>query len=57
VKKVCGPEEDHCKKCGIQVGHKEMAVMVAKFLITAIQVNLMPTLVEKATQIHMNCHY
>jgi len=29
VKKVCGPEEGHCeKRCEIQSGSQEMAVMV-----------------------------
>jgi len=41
VKKVCGPQEGHCKKrCEIQGGDQEMAWLMAKFLITTIQVNL-----------------
>jgi len=42
---VCGPEESRCeKRCEIQGGGQEMAVMVGQWyitiLITTIQVNL-----------------
>jgi len=33
VKKVCGPQEDHCeKRCEIQGGGQEMAVMVRRLM-------------------------
>ena len=44
---MCGPQEGHCeKRCGIQGGGQEMAVMarrlIVKILIMTIQVDLMP---------------
>ena len=42
VKKVCGPQKGYGeKRCEIQGGGQEMAVMV-KILITTIQVNFVP---------------
>ena len=42
VKKECGPEKGYGeKRCEIQGGGQEMAVMV-KILITTIQVNFVP---------------
>jgi len=31
--------------------------LMVKILAMKIQVNLVPNLLEKATQIHLNCHY
>ena len=40
VKKVCGAQKGYGeKRCEIQGGGQEMAVMVVKILITTIQVN------------------
>ena len=61
VKKECGPKKGYGeKRCEIQGGGQEMAVMVGyrlmvKILITTIQVNFGAT--WSWHKIHLNCHY
>jgi len=62
LKKVCGPKKAIVKKdVKSKVAAKKWldGRQMAKNLITTIQVNLVPNPrhVEKATQIHLNCHY
>jgi len=59
---VCGPQEGHCeKRCEIQGGGQEWLCgrLIAKILITTIQVDLVPNRSERgeATQIQPNCRY
>jgi len=57
-KKNVGPLEGHCeKRCKIQGGSQEMAVMVKKFNNDNSGEFGAKSYVEKAKQIHLNYHY
>ena len=56
VKKECSPQKGYGeKRCEIQGGGQEMAVIVVKILRTTIQVNFVPR--PSSTKIHLNCRY